>query len=118
VFDRNQGNIARAGAEREQTARQIAARRAQVLSEVSSAYTEYVTSRTLVADIKRDLIGPATTTKDISAYTYTAGASSLLELLDAQRAFNDTMQSYVEAQASLRRAAVRLNGAIGTEVVQ
>ena len=39
--------------------------------------------------------------------------STLLELLDAQRAFNDTMQSYLDAQASLRRAASRLNAAVG-----
>ena len=118
VFDRNQGAIARADAEREQLARQIAARRAQVLSDVQIAYNEYVVSRGLLADIERDLIAPARSTREISTYTYRAGGSSLLEVLDAQRAFNDTMQSYLDAQAAVRRGATRLNAAVGLEVVK
>jgi outer membrane protein, heavy metal efflux system len=115
--NRNQGEIARAGAEHEQTGRQIAARRAAIVSEVGTAYHEYVTTKDLVSEMKRDLLTPATSAREISAYTYRAGGSTLLELLDAQRAFNDTMQSYLDAQANLRRAASRLNAAVATEVV-
>jgi len=118
VFNRNQGEIARAGAEGEQTVRQLAARRAQVLADVRTAYHEYVTNRDLVDGIERELLKPATSARDISAYAYRTGGTSLLELLDAQRAFNDTMQSYLEAQTSFRRAASRLNAAVGTEVVK
>ena len=118
LLNRNQGEIARAGAEREQTSRQIAATRAQVLSDVEIAFHEYAANRDIVGAIERDLIEPATSARDISAYTYRAGGSTLVELLDAQRAFNDTMQSYLEAQAGLRRAAAKLNAAVGTEVLQ
>ena len=118
VFNRNQGEIARAGAEGEQVVRQLSARRAQILAEVRIAYHEYVTNHDLVDAIEHDLLKPATSARDISAYTYRAGGTSLLELLDAQRAFNDTMQSYLDAQASLRRAASRLNAAVGAEVVK
>ena len=83
-----------------------------------TAYHEYVTTRDLVASIERDLIAPASKARDTSAYAYRAGSTTLLELLDAQRAFNDTMQSYVDARASLRRAIARLNAAVGTEVAQ
>jgi cobalt-zinc-cadmium efflux system outer membrane protein len=118
ILSRNQGEIARAGAERDQALRQIAAARAQIASDVEIAFHEYAANRDLVAAIERDLIRPATSARDISAYTYRAGGSSLVELLDAQRAFNDTMQSYLDAQGSLRRAAARLNVAVGTEVLQ
>ncbi len=118
VFNRNQGEIARAGAEGEQAVRQLSARRAQVLADVRTTYHEYVTNRDLVEGIERELLKPATSARDISAYAYRTGGTSLLELLDAQRAFNDTMQSYLEAQASLRRAVSRLNAAVGTEVVK
>jgi cobalt-zinc-cadmium efflux system outer membrane protein len=94
------------------------ARRAEVTAEVQTAFHEFVTTRDLVAGMQRDLLQPATSARDIAAYTYRAGASSLLELLDAQRAFNDSMQSFLDAQASLRRAAARLNAAVGTEVVK
>jgi outer membrane protein, heavy metal efflux system len=118
MLNRNEGEIARAGAERDQTSRQIAATRAQILSDVELAFHEYAVTRDLLGAIERDLIQPATSARDISAYTYRAGGSSLVELLDAQRAFNDTMQSYLDAQASLRRAAARLNAAVGTEVMR
>jgi outer membrane protein, heavy metal efflux system len=118
ILNRNQGEIARAGAERTQTSRQIEATRAEVLSDVEIAFREYTANRDLLAAIERDLIAPATSARDISTYTYRAGGSSLVELLDAQRAFNDTMQSRLEAQASARRAAARLNGAVGIEVMR
>jgi cobalt-zinc-cadmium efflux system outer membrane protein len=118
ILNRNQGEIARAGAEGEQLVRQLAARRAQILGDVRSAYQEYATMRELVASIERDLLKPATSARDISTYTYKAGASTLLELLDAQRAFNDTMQSYVDAQAGLTRAVSKLNAAVGEEVAR
>jgi cobalt-zinc-cadmium efflux system outer membrane protein len=118
ILNRNQGEIARADAEHDQLSRQTAAVRAQILSDVDIAYREYTTNRDLVAAIEHDLIQPATSARDISTYTYRAGGSSLLELLDAQRAFNDTMQSYLDAQAGLRRAVARLAAAVGTEVMR
>ncbi len=118
ISSRNQGEIARAGAEGEQAARQISARRAQIEADVQSAYHEYVETRDMVLGMERDLLQPAQSVRDIAAYTYRTGGSTLLELLDAQRAFTDTMQSYVEARASLRRAIARLNTAVATEVVQ
>jgi len=118
VLNRNQGEIARAGAERDQASRQIEATRAQILSDVEIAVHEYAANHDLLAAIERDLIQPATSARDISSYTYRAGGSSLVELLDAQRAFNDTMQSYLDAQSGVRRAAARLNAAVGTEVMR
>jgi cobalt-zinc-cadmium efflux system outer membrane protein len=118
LLNRNQGEIARAGAERDQASQLIAARRAQVIADVRSAHHDYTVTRELVAGIERDLLAPAGRARDISSYTYQAGGATLLELLDAQRAFNETMQTYVDAQANLRRAIARLNAAAGTEVVR
>ena len=118
ILNRNQGEIARAGAERDQAGQLVAARRAQVIADVRSAHHDYTVTRELVAGIERDLLVPAGRVRDISSYTYQAGGGTLLELLDAQRAFNETMQTYVDAQANLRRAIARLNAAAGTEVVR
>jgi outer membrane protein, heavy metal efflux system len=118
ILNRNQGEIARAGAERDQANQLVAARRAQVIADVRSAHHDYTVTRELVAGIERDLLAPAGRVRDISSYTYQKGGGTLLELLDAQRAFNETMQTYVDAQANLRRAIARLNAAAGTEVVR
>jgi outer membrane protein, heavy metal efflux system len=67
ISNRNQGEIARAGAEREQADRLIAARKAQIAADVRSALHEYETTRDLVAAIERDLLTPAAHARDISA---------------------------------------------------
>ena len=118
VFNRNQGEIARVRAEQEQWLRQIEALKAQIHTEVKTAYQEFRSARDLVESIEKDLLKPAQQARDISAYVYRSGASSLIEFLDAQRAFNETMQSYHEAQAAYRRAVTQLNATIGKEVIQ
>jgi outer membrane protein TolC len=40
-----------------------------------------------------------------------------MEVLDAQRAFNETMSAYTGAQADYRRAMGRLESAVGKEMV-
>ncbi len=117
IFNRNQGEIARALAEGEQIGRQLEALKAQVRVEVHTAYEEFTTAQELVDSIEKDLLPPAQQARDTVAYTYRAGASSLLEFLDAQRAYNETMQSYLEALASYRRAVMKLNAALGKEVI-
>jgi cobalt-zinc-cadmium efflux system outer membrane protein len=117
-YNRNQGEIARVRAEQEQIQRQMQALKAQMQMEVKTAYEEFRSARELVESIERDLLKPAEQARDTSAYVYRSGASSLIEFLDAQRAFNETMQSYQEAQASYRRALVQLNATVGKEVIQ
>ena len=79
---------------------------------------EFESARDLVSTIQRDLLQPAQQARDTAEYVYRSGGSSLIEFLDAQRAFNDTMQSYMEAQGDYRRATIRLNAAVNEELVQ
>jgi cobalt-zinc-cadmium efflux system outer membrane protein len=116
VFSRNQGEIARVRAEQEQLRKSFDAVRAQVSSEVLSAYQEYESTRALMAEIERDLLSPSAEARDTTAYVYKAGASSLIDVLDAQRAFNETMSTYYGAQADYLRASSRLIAAVGQEV--
>jgi cobalt-zinc-cadmium efflux system outer membrane protein len=117
VFNRNQGEIARVHAEQEQIRQALEALRMQVSSEVSSAWQDFDTTRTLLQEIERDLLGPSREARNTTAYVYQAGASSLIDVLDAQRAFNETMSTYYGAQADYRRAATRLAAAAGQEIV-
>src|SRR3989442_7576936 len=64
ISNRNQGEINRARAELDQAARRIAARRAQIVAEVRTAYNEYVTTKDLVDDIERDLLKPAVSARE------------------------------------------------------
>jgi cobalt-zinc-cadmium efflux system outer membrane protein len=117
VFNRNQGEIARVRAEQAQIRKALDALRAQISGEVVSAFQEYESTRALVAEIERDLLGPSEEARNTTAYVYKAGASSLIDVLDAQRAFNETMSAYYGAQADYRRASSRLASAVGQEIV-
>jgi len=115
VFNRNQGEIARAGAEHTKADRSLDALETSVAGEVASAYQEFESARQLLADMERDLIKPAADARAGTAYVYQAGATSLLDVLDAQRAFNDTMDTYYSAQAAYRRAEARLSLVSGVD---
>jgi cobalt-zinc-cadmium efflux system outer membrane protein len=116
VFNRNQGEIARASAEGGKAGRSLAALETDVASEVASAFEQFESSRQLLVEIERDLLRPSMDARAGTTYVYQAGATSLLDVLDAQRAFNDTMDTYYTAQAAFRRAQARLALVVGTEV--
>jgi cobalt-zinc-cadmium efflux system outer membrane protein len=117
VFNKNQGEIARVTAEEVQLQKQIDALQSQVSGEVVGAYREYETARQLIGDIEQDLLGLSQEARTTTAYVYQAGAGSLLDVLDAQRAFNETMSTYYDAQADYRRAVSRLASVVGEEVI-
>ena len=117
VFNRNQGEIARVTSEEVQLQKQIDALQSQVSGEVAGAYREYETARQLIGDIESDLLGLSEEARNTTTYVYQAGAGSLLDVLDAQRTFNETMSSYYTAQADYRRAVSRLTSVVGEEVI-
>jgi len=117
IFSRNQGEIARVRAEQTQIVRRLQAVQQEITAEVTAAFQEYEASRLLLAEIERDLLTPSAEARDTTAYVYQAGASSLLEVLDSQRAFNETMSVYYGAQADYRRATGKLETAVGKEML-
>ena len=117
VYNRNQGEIARVRAAQGQGRKSLDALEAQINGEVSTAYQEFESARALVAEIERDLLKPSEEARTTTAYVYQAGASSLTDVLDAQRAFNETMSAYYGAEAAYRRAAIQLSSVAGQEVI-
>ena len=115
VFNKNQGEIARAQAESERSRRSIRAVENEILSEVFTAYQEYESALRLVDEIQKELLVSADESRKTTAYVYQAGATTLLDALDSQRAFNETMLTYYTAQANLTRVATRLAAAAGLE---
>ena len=104
LFNRNQGEVARAQREAGQAAALIRALELRIDSEVTAAWQEYTTARGLAQDIERNMIGRAKEVRDTTEYSYRRGEASLVEFLDAQRAFNDVMQSYNDARASFAKS--------------
>jgi cobalt-zinc-cadmium efflux system outer membrane protein len=117
VFNRNQGEIERAHQERRQVELRIAALRASITADIDTAYDEYATARSLLESIEGTMLQQARDVREITDYSYRRGDSSLLELLDAQRAFNETMQAYNEARAEYARSLYLIDSISGKVTV-
>jgi len=113
VFNRNQGEIERARQEQRQIEVKIRSLHVSIKNEVDNAYLQYVTARDLLGRIERDMLQQARDVRQTTEYSYRRGEASFVELLDAQRAFNDTMQSYNEARAEFARSLYLIDSISG-----
>ncbi len=104
VFNRNQGEIERARQEQRQIEARIQTFKAAIQIEVENAYLRFETARDLLKGIETNMLQQARDVRQTMEYSYRRGEASLVEFLDAQRAFNDTMQSYNEARAEFARS--------------
>jgi cobalt-zinc-cadmium efflux system outer membrane protein len=118
LSNQNAGEIARAETQRLVSLRQRDALRADVLVDVNAAYEELVSARDLVRGIEDELLRSAQDVRDAEQKRYESGATSFLEFLDAQRAFNDARQGLNDAWATYRRAVIHLQAGIGSEVMR
>ena len=116
VFNRNQGEIERARREQQQIIARISALQLNIQNEVQNAHQQYSTARTLLASIERDMLQRARDVRQITEYSYRRGEASFIEFLDAQRAFNDTVQGYNEARAEFARSLYLLDSTSGKSV--
>jgi len=104
VFNRNQGEIARAAAEQRQAELRLRALEANIAGEIDAAWRQLVTARDLLHSIETRMLQQARQVRDITEFSYRRREATLLELLDAQRAFNETMQAHNEARAEYARS--------------
>jgi cobalt-zinc-cadmium efflux system outer membrane protein len=116
VFSRNQGEIERARLEREQASARIRALEARIGMEVDNAYRQYATSRSLLEGIEENMLEKARAVRATTEYSYRRGEATLIEFLDAQRAFNDAIQSHNLARADFARSLYLLDAITGRNV--
>jgi outer membrane protein, heavy metal efflux system len=117
VFNRNQGEIARAREERQQAEARTRSLEAVIRNELNAAWRQYDTARALLARIEGEMLDQARSVLASMEYSYRAGEASLVEFLDAQRAFNDTMQGYNEARAEYARSLYLIDSVTGKEAM-
>ena len=81
IFDRNQGEIARAQQEQLQIETRLRALEAEIRNEVRSAYQEYETARSLLTTMETDMLQQARQVLQTMNYSYRRGEASLVEFL-------------------------------------
>jgi outer membrane protein, heavy metal efflux system len=114
VFDRNQGEIARAGFAITQAQEQERFANGQVLTDVRDAFENLRTNDQIVGLYRSGYLNEAQQSRDISEYAYRHGAASLLDFLDAERSYRATQLAYRQALASYLLALEQLREAVGT----
>lgn len=114
VFDRNQGEIARAGFAITQAQEQERFTTGQVLTDVRDAFENLHTNDQIVGLYRSGYLDQAQQSRDISEYAYRHGAASLLDFLDAERSYRATQLAYRQALASYLLALEQLREAVGT----
>jgi cobalt-zinc-cadmium efflux system outer membrane protein len=118
IFDRNQGEKARTQVDISRSERLRDAAQAQVFNDVDSAYYTVVQNVNLLKPYKSKYLTMAVAIRDRVAFAYQNGGASLLDFLDAQKAYRDTRFAYVTLIGSYLDAAAQMNMAAGREVVQ
>jgi cobalt-zinc-cadmium efflux system outer membrane protein len=112
VYSRNQGEIQKSRVLQEQAGQASALVQARIRAEVQAAYQSFVTSRENVnryVDIRRDADRVLTSVR----YAYLRGATTLIDLLQAQSSWFDTQTAYYQILYTYRLNYVRLIYATG-----
>jgi len=118
IFDRNQGEKRRTQLDIDRNDRIAQATRAQVFSDVDSAYATVNSSVILLRPYKEQYLEEASSVRDTIELSYQHGAASLLEFLNAQADYRNVQVNYLNLVASYLEAANQLNLAVGREVIQ
>jgi len=118
VFNRNQGEIERVRQEQRQIETRIKALQTDIRNEVENAHLQYMTASNLLRRIEKDMLQQARDVRQTTEYSYRRGEASLVEFLDAQRAFNDARQSANDARADFARSLYALDSIGGGPLPQ
>lgn len=113
VFNRNQGEILRAQREAAQAATRVKATESAIKAEVKGAWEQYQSSKELLDKIESTMLSEAKEVRQVTDYSYRRGEATFIEFLDAQRAFNDVMESYNVARAEYARSLYLIDAVAG-----
>ncbi|MGD0498604.1 MAG: TolC family protein [Bryobacteraceae bacterium] len=118
IFDRNQGEKARTEIDIGRNERLRDATEALVFGDVDSAYVTLVSALNLLRPYRDKYLKLAEDSRNRIAFSYQNGGASLLDYLDAEKAYRDTRLAYLNLIGSYLTAAAQLNMAVGREVIQ
>jgi cobalt-zinc-cadmium efflux system outer membrane protein len=118
IFDRNQGEKKRTQIDIGRTTELSESVRAEVFSDVDSAYVEVESSLALLRPYKAQYKAQALRVRDTVTYSYQHGGASLMDFLNAQSDYRAVQLAYAELVGSYLTATGQLNLAVGREVIQ
>jgi cobalt-zinc-cadmium efflux system outer membrane protein len=118
IFDRNQGEKQRTQIDIGRNQQLTDATRAQVFSDVDSAYVLVNSNVTLLRPYKDKYLAQALRVRETVTYAWQHGGASLMDFLNAQSDYRNVQMTYLQLIGSYLTAAGQLNLAAGREVIQ
>jgi outer membrane protein, heavy metal efflux system len=118
IFDRNQGEKLRTKLDIDRQQRLLDVSKAQVFSDVDSAYAQVYSNVVLLQPYKAKYLQMAVRVRDTITFSYQHGGASLLDFLNAENDYRTVQLSYVNLVGAYLTAAAQLNMAVGREVIQ
>jgi len=85
----------------------------QAITDVEKAYQSHLTARRMLDLYNSQNLSQVEKLRQIATYSYREGASSLIELLDAQRYYNQTLTAYNQARSDYQMSLWQLEQATG-----
>jgi cobalt-zinc-cadmium efflux system outer membrane protein len=117
VFDRNQGEKQRTLIDIDRNQQLTDAARAQVFSDVESAYEQVRSNIALLVPYRDQYKDQATRVRDTVTYAYQHGGASLMDFLNAQSDYRVVQLAYLQLVGAYMTAAGQMNLAVGREVI-
>ena len=118
IFDRNQGEKQRTQIDIDRATQATEAARAQVFSDVDTAYELVRSNIALLKPYKEKYNDQAVRVRDTVSYAYLHGGASLMDFLSAQSDYRQVQLAYAQLIGAYLTAAGQLNLAVGREVIQ
>ena len=115
LFNRNQGGIARAAARVDQAGFERQQAELAVRSQVRQAYQVVEGEERRVTELEKTYVPKARQVRDIAQAAYRLGSLNLIECLDAERSYRDTLRSYNQSLYNHQVAVFLVEAAVGKE---
>jgi len=117
IFDRNQGEKKRTQIDIDRSQQASEAARAQVFSDVDTAYELVRSNVELLKPYKAEYNDEALKVRDTVTYSYMSGGASLMDFLNAQSDYRQVQLAYTQLIGAYLTSAAQLNLAVGREVI-
>jgi cobalt-zinc-cadmium efflux system outer membrane protein len=118
LFDRNQGNVNKASSTEAQAALSLQAQLSDLRAEIEQTVDAFRIAYANVTTNDPEQLRTARDVRDRIEGSYKAGGKTLLELLDAERAYRDARRTYILGQSTYWHSLHRLNAAVGKQVLR
>jgi cobalt-zinc-cadmium efflux system outer membrane protein len=118
VFDRNQGNIAKAHSRKTQAEHNLNMQLVYLRAEIVQAVKNFRAARDALLIDDPGQLEAARNVRDKIRAAYELGGKPLIDVLDAQRGYRETYRLHIISRSSYWHSLYALNAAIGKQVLR